>query len=228
MPRQIADLSTIAAGFDAIVLDQWGVLHDGSAPYPGAVEAVRDLSDNGVRLAVLSNSGKRGDLNARRIADIGFPASLFELVLTSGEALWQDLSAGAVTFSRLLPVERELGDAADFLDGLNVALVDNVDHADAALLMGLPDDAAPDDFAEVFNDLLARDLPVICTNPDRAAPRTGGRNVVSPGCACSRLRRTRRASAVLWKAPSASVPRGRKGAGMQPGPAVDGRGQPGT
>ncbi|MBT6506361.1 MAG: TIGR01459 family HAD-type hydrolase, partial [Marinovum sp.] len=97
MSQQIDTLAEIAANYDAIVLDQWGVLHDGSAPYDQAVNALNGLHASGVRLAVLSNSGKRSALNALRIEDMGFPPDIFSDVMTSGEALWQDIAKGFIS-----------------------------------------------------------------------------------------------------------------------------------
>jgi HAD superfamily hydrolase (TIGR01459 family) len=179
--RAVRDLAEIADGFGAVVLDQWGVLHDGTAPYPGAVEAVRALAERGVRLAVLSNSGKRAALNAERIADIGFPADALELVMTSGEALWRDLDSGRVAVRHVVPIERAPGDAAAFCEGLNLTLHEDVSDAEAILLMGVFDGAEPARYTATLEAALAAGLPVICTNPDRASPRAGGATVSSPG-----------------------------------------------
>ncbi|GAB5447656.1 TIGR01459 family HAD-type hydrolase [Gymnodinialimonas sp.] len=177
MTQVIESLSEVAERFDAIVLDQWGVLHDGTTPYPGAIDALGALNK---RLAVLSNSGKRSAPNAARIADMGFPAELFELVMTSGEALWQDIEAGRVAHRRLCPITRGPGDAAAWAKGLDVTLTPDAATSDAVLLMGLPDHGA-----DVAQDTLAiaraAGIPVLCTNPDRASPRAGGKTVVSPG-----------------------------------------------
>ncbi len=44
----------------AVLLDQFGVLHDGREAYPQAIEAVRYLrEDCGMRLLILSNSSRR-------------------------------------------------------------------------------------------------------------------------------------------------------------------------
>ncbi len=47
--------------------------------------------------------------------------------------------------------------------------------------MGLADDAGPGDAHRILDVAMARDLPVLCTNPDRASPRAGGVTVISPG-----------------------------------------------
>ncbi|MEL7091342.1 MAG: TIGR01459 family HAD-type hydrolase [Pseudomonadota bacterium] len=179
MTRKIASLRDIADGYDAIVLDQWGVLHDGTTPYPGAVTALQRLRADGCRLAVLSNSGKRAAPNAARIAAMGFAEDMFESVMTSGEALWRDLHDGAIAARRFFAIERAAGDAAAWAQGLDISLVD-LDNAEAVLLIGLPDGSALPDWSDVLHAACARDLTVYCSNPDRHSPRADGL-VVSPG-----------------------------------------------
>lgn len=181
MTQAIDSLTEIADRFDAIVLDQWGVLHDGTTPYPGAFVAIDTLRSSGKCLAVLSNSGKRAASNANRITAIGFPDDTFEVVMTSGEALWQDIAAGRVASRVLCPITRASGDATAWAEGLDVDLTDDIDAAEAVLLMGLPDGAAPDQFAALLERARERGIPVLCTNPDRASPRAGGVTVTSPG-----------------------------------------------
>lgn len=179
-PRTIDTLAVIASDVDAFVFDQWGVLHDGSTPYPFAVESLRTLKGLGKRMAVLSNSGKRSRPNAQRIANMGFDPGLFECVMTSGEALWRDIKSERLTVSSLYPITRAPGDADAWADGLGIAF-DAVKDAEAVLLMGLPDDADPAAFERDLSIALDRGIPVLCSNPDRASPRADGVQVISPG-----------------------------------------------
>ena len=179
--RLIATITEIADQFGAVVLDQWGVLHDGSAPYPGAVETLEDLRSRGCHLAVLSNSGKRADFNAARIAGMGFPTGLFDCVMTSGEALWLDVEAGRVAERRFFPIVRAEGDAEAWTEGLSLTLAQDPGDAEAILLMGLADGTEVEDVQLVLDIALARRLPLYCSNPDRSSPRSNGRTVTSPG-----------------------------------------------
>ena len=96
MTHHMDSLLDTADSFDIAVLDQWGVLHDGSVPYPGAVQALQKLRDAGKHIVVLSNSGKRSDLNRQRIANVGIPVDPIAHVMTSGEAVWQDLTQTSI------------------------------------------------------------------------------------------------------------------------------------
>jgi ribonucleotide monophosphatase NagD (HAD superfamily) len=88
MTKIINRISEIFHKYDTIVFDQWGVLHDGRIPFEGTIECLNNLKKSNVKLALLSNSGKRSQPNAERIVKMGFSSTLFELIMTSGEALW--------------------------------------------------------------------------------------------------------------------------------------------
>lgn len=190
MTRLIKTISQIADQFDAIILDQWGVLHDGTTPYPGAIDALTALGRSGMRLGVLSNSGKRAGLNRDRIADKGFGPDLFECVMTSGEALWQDAS-GPLTGKRAYAIVAKQGDAEQWAEGRDIICVHDLAAADFVLIMGLPEGkTAPSqaDLDALRDAIIAQGLPVYCSNPDRKSPRAGGALAVSPGALAHAIR----------------------------------------
>ena len=181
MTKAIQSIREIAHQFDAIVLDQWGVLHDGSAPYETAPACLSDLHSAGTRLSVLSNSGKRAAPNASRIASMGFAEEIFETVMTSGEALFLDFQISPKCPRKILPIERSEGDALEWAQGLDIMLSRDIEDADAILLMGLPDGMGTEPFDNVLQTALSRKLPLYCSNPDLTSPRAGGALVVSSG-----------------------------------------------
>lgn len=180
MVLPVDTLTETLHGIEGIVVDQWGVLHDGSTPYPFAREALETLKARKFRLAVLSNSGRRAKANATQLAERGFPPGLFDSVVTSGEVLWHDLADGRMQVSRLCPIARDATDAEAWADGLDISFAP-VENAEAVLLMGLPDTAAEDAYDDLLSTALRRNLPVLCSNPDRGAPRADGAIVLSPG-----------------------------------------------
>lgn len=180
MTRHLNTLKEIASDYDAIVLDQWGVLHDGTKPYGSAVEVLSELKANRTRLAVLSNSGKRAAPNADRIAAMGFASELFDHVMTSGEALWADIHDQRIAERRFFAIEREQGDAWQWASGLDIEVKQSLQDTDAVLLMGLPDGSTLSDWTSLLQDALTAQKPIYCSNPDRQSPRVDGL-VISPG-----------------------------------------------
>ena len=177
----IPGLSAIADTFDVAVLDQWGVLHDGRNPYPHAAEALDGLARAGKRIAVLSNSGRRSDLNIERIAACGLPTENVEICMTSGEALWRDVRDGRLAMRRPHAITVQPGDAERWAEGLDIAMAPALDEADALFVMGLADGAALAAHEPTLRAALSRDLPLVCSNPDKLSPRADGPPTLQPG-----------------------------------------------
>jgi len=60
-----------------VLLDQFGVLHDGKQPYPQAVAAVKQLADAGKQVVILSNSSRRSGGTIGKLAKMGFEEAWF-------------------------------------------------------------------------------------------------------------------------------------------------------
>src|ERR1041384_7655045 len=81
----------LAPFYDGFILDLWGVVHDGVAPFPGVLDCMGRLIDAGKRVVLLSNAPRRSDDVVRRIAAIGVPRALYHGVMSSGEEAWRYL-----------------------------------------------------------------------------------------------------------------------------------------
>jgi HAD superfamily hydrolase (TIGR01459 family) len=174
--RFAGGLSAFADRYDAFVLDQWGVLHDGANPYPGAIAAVEELVRRDKKVALLSNSGRRAAKNRERMATFGFDPAWFAAIVTSGEACWRLLhDRPGPPWDRLgrrchlLTIGGDLG----VVQGLDLELVDNPARADFILASGLETWQTPEDLRPIAEAGTAHGLPLVCSNPDIVA--------VSPG-----------------------------------------------
>lgn len=181
MSIMIGRLADVASAFDAVVFDQFGVLHNGHEPGAGVIPALRSLRDSGATLAVLTNSGKRAKENQLRLASLGFPDGLFDVIMSSGEALWRDLAGQRCVPGVLFAITAKAGDAQAWAADLPLQWADRVDQADAILLMGLGEGRDGDEERAMLRHALALGLPIYCTNPDLASPRPNGLLQTSPG-----------------------------------------------
>ena len=187
----IDSLVEVLDSFDVVVLDQFGVLHNGSICYASASEAMGMLHARGKDIIVLSNSGKRADLNLQRIEKMGLPGETISRVVTSGEALWQDVNESRIRVAgqspkRFFPICSHPDDPTVWASGSNVEIADEIDPAcDAILLMGLPDNTGDKAYDATFQQALEFNLPLICSNPDKTSPRAD-RFVMSPGALADR------------------------------------------
>ena len=181
MTLKIESILEISNKYDAIVFDQFGVLHDGKIPYFGSIECLNTLKKINIKLAVLSNSGKRSDLNRKRISDMGFNASLFETILTSGEALWCDIANKIISEKKFFPIERNLGDAKSWARGLDILFENSINSSQAILLLGIPDGDDLQDWQAILKKAIKLELPLYCSNPDLLSPRADGVLITAAG-----------------------------------------------
>lgn len=95
----VRGLRDLVDHYDTFLLDMWGVLHDGSHPYPGVLNALQELKRHNLhhpkRLVILSNSSKRRDHSVRMLLKLGFDPNDFEWIITSGEVAHQMLRRAA-------------------------------------------------------------------------------------------------------------------------------------
>ena len=107
----LTSLSEVAQQYDAFLLDQFGVIHDGKTAYDGAVAAVSELQRAGKKIVIISNSSRRRSDTAARLRSMGFgpcessdgESSTSETadgvrpisVVTSGDLVFEGLSASS-------------------------------------------------------------------------------------------------------------------------------------
>ena len=166
----LAGIAELAQSFDGFILDQWGVLHDGTRAYAGAADCLERLREAGGRIVVLSNSGRREADNQRLMADMGFAPRLFDRVVSAGEDAREALERRELDFHarlgrRYYAFTRD-GNAS-LLEGLALDRVDRIEEAQFVVVIGIdsPSRSAAG-YEEELGAALARRLPMVCANPD--------------------------------------------------------------
>jgi len=157
--KRIDRLRAIAAEFDGLLIDQFGIIHDGQMLYPGVLDTLQRLNDADIPVAILTNSGKRADANRQRIIAMGIDRDLFVDVVSSGEVAYRRLDAGPPC--RAFIIGRE-GDDYGFD---NVELVDKPRDAGVILILG---SNAPTTSLDQYKERLrGLTVPALCGNPDK-------------------------------------------------------------
>ncbi len=93
--RKVEGLSGLT-GFETLLVDQFGTLHDGTKAYPGAAEALAGFRARGGKVVVVSNSAKPGEDNAARLRSMGFGGEHLDAVVTSGDVARRMLGDGSL------------------------------------------------------------------------------------------------------------------------------------
>lgn len=168
--RFCGGLADLAGAYDAFLIDQWGVLHDGHVPYGGAVDCLRRLVAAGKRVVLISNSGRRAQESGERLARIGLSPDGYSDLVTSGEIAWRMLASGEGFCGPLVGRRAALfaSDAhSHFAEGLPIALAE-LEAADFILLTGMDDTRPMTDYERMIEVGVGRGLPLVCANPDLA------------------------------------------------------------
>ncbi|MBV8778175.1 MAG: TIGR01459 family HAD-type hydrolase [Alphaproteobacteria bacterium] len=168
--REVNGVRELADDYDGFVLDLWGVVHDGVKPYPGVLDCMAALLAAGKRVALLSNAPRRADDVVRRIDAIGVPRDRYHAVMSSGEEAWQHLKRRDEPFyaglgRRCLHICS--GRDLEIRLGLDLDYVEDAAAADFILNTGPAGwDDTIEDYAPLLRACRARDLKMVCANPD--------------------------------------------------------------
>jgi HAD superfamily hydrolase (TIGR01459 family) len=183
-PPVIDGLRDIAGQYDAFILDLWGCVHNGVAPFPRVRDALRRLKEAHKRVLMLSNAPRRASIIVGQLErNFGIGADLYDAVLTSGEVTWQALrrrddADHARLGTRCLHIgpERDLG----MFEGNGLERVSDPEAAEFVLATGPNDDSLDvADHEGILRAARMRNLTLVCANPDLEVIRGETRLVCS-------------------------------------------------
>jgi len=173
----IESIRDVTDGRRVWFVDIWGVMHNGRDAFPEASVATRAFRDEGGIVVLLSNSPRPSpDLQAQ-LRLIGVPDDAYDATVSSGDLTRHELGKhkGARVF--------HLGPARD-LPIFENADVTRTGPEDAELIVcsGLFDDQVetPEDYVDLLTSLAARDVLMICANPDHKV-ESGNRLIYCAG-----------------------------------------------
>lgn len=165
----IDELDGLAENYSAILCDVWGVIHNGVRSFGPAVEALRRMKQQGKAVVLITNAPRPHGPVEKQLRSLGVPDDAYDCVVTSGDVTRELISAGPRRVFHIGP-DRDMS----LYDGLDVEVVEEFEAA-GIVCTGLYDDRTetPDDYKELLQRLRARDLPMICANPDIVVDRGG-------------------------------------------------------
>jgi HAD superfamily hydrolase (TIGR01459 family) len=162
--QMITSLDEIAADYDAVFCDVWGVVHNGREAFRPALRALQRFREAGKTVILLTNVPKPRDPIPGQLDRLGVPREAWNAIVTSGDAIRAELSIRAPG-----PMYK-IGPAHDssLWAGLGLDFTDDIGRAGFFGISGLNHDdfETPVDYAALLQQAKARDLDLICANPD--------------------------------------------------------------
>lgn len=168
MPPLIPHISTIAADYDVLLCDIWGVVHNGVVAFPHACDALMRLRARGTTVVFITNAPRPSEVVARQLERLHVPREAYDAIVSSGDV------TRAVIGQRAGQSLFHMGPQRDhsIFTGLNVKFA-ALESADYVVCSGLDDDDSetPDDYRARLETMLARKLFMVCGNPDVVVER---------------------------------------------------------
>ncbi|MGE0060682.1 MAG: TIGR01459 family HAD-type hydrolase [Xanthobacteraceae bacterium] len=163
-----AHFSEIASGYDVVLSDVWGVIHNGLEYFPEACDALMRFRAAGGAVVLITNSPRPTESVIRQLERLNVPAKVYDGLVSSGE-----LTRGVIR-SRAGQTLYHMGPERDvsIFAGLDVAFAP-LERADYVICSGLFDDEreTPEDYREQLEGMRARNQFMVCGNPDVVVER---------------------------------------------------------
>jgi HAD superfamily hydrolase (TIGR01459 family) len=175
-------MKDLSARYPIWLCDIWGVVHNGVAHFPHALEALQRHRGNGGLVVLLTNAPRSAAKVAGHLAHLGVTKEHYDLIVTSGDVTHELMKPYDGHRIYYLGPERDLG----VLDDLSIEK-SSPQQAEAILCVGLvrDDTETPEDYAGLLSELARRRLPMICANPDKVV-RRGSRLIYCAGALAER------------------------------------------
>ncbi len=162
-PPFIHGLSDLAAHYDALLCDAWGVIHDGRRLFPAVEEALVSFRRTRGPVIILTNAPKPADAIGPQLEALGLAPGAFDAIVTSGESTRAEIRRRAPG-----PAFRIGWDTDAILyDGTGVAF-SSLEEAAFIICTGLAKEYGydPEAYRPLLKDAAAAGKEMICANPD--------------------------------------------------------------
>jgi HAD superfamily hydrolase (TIGR01459 family) len=173
----IGSIRELGSTYTGWLVDIWGVMHNGVRAFAPAVEATKRFREQGGLIVLLSNSPRPSAGLQHQLRSLGVSDECYDATVSSGDLTRHELAKhpGARVFH--LGPDRDL----PIFAGLDVKRVEP-GLAELVVCTGLFDDETetPADYEDLLRQLAARQLTMLCANPDRMVER-GDRLVYCAG-----------------------------------------------
>lgn len=175
-------LETIIAPYDALIVDLWGVIHDGTALYPAVLDTLQRLKALNKPVLFLSNAPRVAAKAHASLDRFGIARDLYVDVVTSGQVARDLLIDDPEWFGTRYYYLGPSKDENVLTNGSEYARATDAANADFILNTGYEFDFQPhDEVIPTLKNLLKHRLPLLCINPDHEVVKQDGTHMFCAG-----------------------------------------------
>ena len=169
LPHALSGLSDIAANYDVLLCDVWGVIHNGRESWPEACDALTRFNRDHGHVVLISNSPRPASDVVAQLDQLGVPRDSWHAFVTSGDATRAELSKRAPGPAWIIGPDRD----AILYEGLGLIPATGAEDAAFISVTGMIDDETetPEHYRKRLIPAAEKGLEMICANPDRIVQR---------------------------------------------------------
>lgn len=151
-----------------IISDVWGVIHNGMVAWNCAYTALSNARKAGIPVVLVTNAPRPSPIIIGQLDKLGVPRHSYDYIISSGDLTLQLIEKRQGETCYHIGPERDL----TLFEGLNVPLT-ALEKAEYVVCTGLFNDETekPEDYLPSLKIMLAKNLTLICANPDKVVER---------------------------------------------------------
>lgn len=177
IPSFLDSFATLAPSYDVVLSDVWGVVHNGVAALPEAGETLSRFREAGGTVVLISNAPRPGRNVVHLLDEFGVIRESYDGIVTSGDVTTNVIAGrpGQTVFHLGPDRDRPMYAKLD----VRFAPVESADYVVCSGLFNDETETAAD-YRDLLGRMRARNLFMVCANPDVVVER-GDRLVVCAG-----------------------------------------------
>jgi HAD superfamily hydrolase (TIGR01459 family) len=167
-PPLTPHFATLAADYDVVLCDVWGVVHNSIVAWPEACDALMRFRLQGGTVVLITNAPRPGTVVTRLLDELEVPHAAYDGIISSGDVTRTIIAGRKQESAYHIGPERDV----PMFDDLGVRRV-GVEAADYVVCSGLFDDTreTPQDYVALIETMRSRGLDMVCANPDAVVER---------------------------------------------------------
>jgi HAD superfamily hydrolase (TIGR01459 family) len=167
-PSLTGNLSTLAGGYDVVLSDVWGVLHNGVTAAAPACDALGRFRSEGGTVLLITNAPRPGEVVTHFLDKVGVPRNAYDGIVSSGDVTRAVMAARPDKAVFHIGPQRDL----PIFEGLGLDFV-TIEQADYVVCTGLRNDEVetPESYRAELGELRHRNMFMLCGNPDLVVER---------------------------------------------------------
>jgi HAD superfamily hydrolase (TIGR01459 family) len=169
VPVFIDRFAPLAASYDVVLCDVWGVVHNSLFAFPAACDALARFRAGGGTVLLITNAPRAADVVVQLLDKLNVPHGAYDGIVSSGDVTRDVIAHRRGESVYHIGPKRDVSVFSEF----GIEAFAPPESADYVVCTGLFDDdrETPENYRPLLTRLRARNLLMVCANPDLVVER---------------------------------------------------------